>query len=124
MPRQRLRPLKTFKPRFPFNMSSQLEMFVGGISEEHVALLLRTLRDGGWQSRRQLAIRLGWEERTIRRVAEMAGPAVVRGPKGFACFESATDDDIHHAADVALHQARKMEHYALDLKRRLHARIA
>jgi len=56
-------------------------------------------------------------------LAEAAGDAIVRGPKGFNHFDNATVDDIHQAADIAAARGKKMLRYSIRLKRRAHARL-
>lgn len=78
---------------------------------------------GGWLTRKQLGERLGWDERTVRAVAEAAGPEIVRGQLGFCFFENATIEQINHSANQALSQAGKMTAYGLGLMQRVHKRV-
>lgn len=102
----------------------QLEMFAGGLTEEDQYRFVSLLRMNGWLTRRTLCQLLGWPERKIRAVAEAAGAAVVRGPRGFNCFEKCSLDEVDHCAAIAESQATKMLNYSLALRRRAHGRIA
>jgi hypothetical protein len=96
--------------------------------DPRIAELITILRDRGWITRRQIHELTGWSDRDVRAIAEAAfaasgRPKIVRGPLGFAVFDRATDDQIHHAADIAVSQGKKMIRYGLALRRALHSRI-
>jgi hypothetical protein len=104
-------------------MTEQLELLTGEPTSDDVQKLISVLTVHGWTTRKQLASILSWNPRTIRAVAELAGPDIVRGPKGFNTFQKASTDEIKECAEIAMSQGRKMMRYALRLKKRLHARI-
>jgi hypothetical protein len=104
-------------------MTEQLELYAPQPTSNDVEKLLGVLTIHGWTTRKQLAAILSWNPRTIRAVAELAGPDVVRGPKGFNTFQKASTDEIKECAEIAMSQGRKMMRYGLRLKKRLHARI-
>ena len=105
-------------------MSSQLQLFHGGITEAHVGELLALLRANGWLTRRQLRSLTGWAERTIRAVAEAAGAQVVRGPRGFNLGEQCSLDELKHCGEIAIAQGTKMIHYGHELLKLAHRRVA
>ena len=103
--------------------STQLELVPEEQVQDQVYQLIRVLTSAGWCTRKVLHLRLGWDERTIRAVAEAAGDRIVRGPKGFCLFDDASLDDIKHAIEICESQSTKMAAYALTLRQKLHGRI-
>ena len=104
-------------------LPTQLELVPEDQVQDQVAQLVRVLTTAGWCTRKVLHLRLGWDERTIRAVAEAAGDRIVRGPKGFCLFDDASLDDIKHAIAVCEAQSTKMAAYSLTLRQKLHGRI-
>lgn len=103
-------------------MPEQLEMFraeVGSLTPEDVQSLIDILKRRGWQTREQLRQATDWSARQIRKLAEMAGSDIVRGPKGFNYFDRAETPEIEHAAAIAESQGEKMLAYAKALRARL-----
>lgn len=78
----------------------------------------------GHLTRRQLADLTGWDERRIRTIAEAAGADVIRGQHGFCLFSRATTDEIMETIGRFEGQGTKMLAVAVELRRRLHGRIA
>lgn len=108
-------------------MHAQLDLPIA-LDDPRIAELLTLLTDRGWLTRRQLHELTGWNDREVRAIAEAAfmatgRPQIVRGPLGFCAFDRATDDQVHHASDIAVSQGKKMIRYGLALRRRLHQRI-
>ena len=104
-------------------LPTQLELVPEDQVQDQVAQLVRVLTSAGWCTRKILHLRLGWDERTIRAVAEAAGDRIVRGPKGFCLFDDASLDDIKHAIAICEAQSTKMAAYSLTLRQKLHGRI-
>jgi uncharacterized damage-inducible protein DinB len=104
-------------------MNPQLELILENLTQADLDDFVQLLKARGWSTRRELVHITGKSERDIRALAEAAGPEIVRGPKGFNHFESATLDEIHQAADIAAAQGKKMLRYSIRLKRRAHARL-
>ena len=92
-------------------------------SEEMVHQFIGHLAVSGWQTRRQLTQALAVSARRVRALAEAAGVEVVRGPKGFACFENVDADEARHCAEIAISQGKKMIRWGVAVKRRVHQRI-
>lgn len=103
--------------------STQLELVPEEQVQDQVYQLIRVLTSAGWCTRKVLHLRLGWDERTIRAVAEAAGDRIVRGQKGFCLFEDASTDDILAACNGLESQASKNTAYCLALRSKLHGRI-
>ena len=93
-------------------------------SPELVNAFIGHLANSGWQTRRQLTMALGVCERTVRQLAELAGPDVVRGPRGFALFEKVEAEEALHCAEIAISQGKKMIRWGFGLKKRIHQRVA
>ena len=104
-------------------LPTQLELVPEEQVQDQVAQLRRVLTSAGWCTRKVLHLRLGWDERTIRAVAEAAGDLIVRGQKGFCLFEDASSDDILAACGGLESQATKNTAYCLALRSKLHRRI-
>jgi hypothetical protein len=107
-------------------MTSQAELFTGGISDADAITLRGWLLAHGWATRRQIAEHLGWAERKVPAVAELLGSDIVRGQRGFKLTEKVTREDlpaVKQAVDAGLSQGKKQIRYALALKRKLHQLI-
>jgi hypothetical protein len=125
----------TFDARF--NMATILEstpqrelQFQGDEpTDAMVQVFVRHLRERGWRTRAELIGDLAIPglrasaERKCRRLAELAGDAVVRGPKGFNHFENVDLDEARHCARISIDQGKHMIRWGIGLLRRCHARI-
>jgi len=103
-------------------MNPQLELILENLTQADLDEFVALLKDR-WLTRKALTQLTGKSEREIRALAEAAGPAIVRGPKGFTHFDHATLDEIQQAADISAAQGKKMLRYSIRLKRRAHARL-
>lgn len=99
-------------------------MFIGDLDRSDVTELVNLLRQRGWQTRQQLCSTTAWNDRQIRKLAELAGSDIVRGPMGFNSFERAATPEIEHAAAIAESQGVKMLSYSKALRVRLLERIS
>lgn len=107
-------------------MSSQLEMFTGGVSDADVSTLRAWLAVRGWQTRAQIAAGTGWHIRKISVVADLLGTDIIRGQLGFKLTEQLTSDDLPVAMESAEHfisRGKDEIRHGIALKKRLHSMI-
>jgi len=81
---------------------------------------------GTWQTRADLAARLGWDERKIRAVAQALGGSVVRCQAGYKLTAACTRDDLGlmtQAANAAGSQGRLQIAYEVAMLRAIHAMV-
>lgn len=113
-------------------MSTQLELATpaelaaGAVPHEDQLRLRAHLASRGWQTRNQIVAALDWPVRYVSEVAESMGADVVRGQRGFHLTETIDRDNLPaalQAADAFLSQAKRMERYAIALRRRLHGAV-
>jgi hypothetical protein len=88
--------------------------------------LLTALRFGQWLTASQLAVMLAWTDRKVRDVASRTRGAVISypGSPGYRLFSACSVDEIQHATNALLSQARDMTQRAVDIERMYHTRRA
>jgi hypothetical protein len=76
----------------------------------------------GWHTARQLAAALDLSDREVRAAAERSEGLVISGPgtPGYCHASHCSAEQISHAADTLLSQARRMIRRALRMRRRAH----
>jgi len=100
-----------------------LPLFQAKPEDPSVERFLFLLAHHGQLTRKDFKALEGWNDRTVRDLAEAAGGQVVRGPKGFSLEELTTVDEMKHAAEIAISQGKKMISYGVALRIRAHKRI-
>jgi len=104
-----------------------LKLPAPAVTPEQVAQLVDVLRaGGGWMTATEIAARIeGVTERSIRKVASAAAPAVVSypGSPGYKLWASCTVDEINHAIEAFESQARDMIKRANLFRRAYHRRF-
>lgn len=94
-------------------------------SVEVVTLVRWLAMNPGWHTARELSAHLGLTDRRVRALAECSNGLIVSGPgtPGYAHMSHCTIEEIAHAADTMISQARRMLHRAIRLRRRAHETI-
>ena len=94
-------------------------------SDQVCALVGWLALNPGWHTARQLAAHLTLSDRQIRALAEASNGLIVSGPgtPGYAHASHCTAEEIAHATDTLISQARRMMHRAIRIRRRAHAII-
>lgn len=88
--------------------------------------LCDALRFGEWRTAGQLATDLGWTDRKVREVASTSQGAIVSfpGSPGYRLFSACSVEEINHAVNAMLSQARDMTARAVATERMYHSRRA
>ena len=76
----------------------------------------------GWIHRDDLAVELGVSVREIRLMAEASDGLVLSGQKGLCHLAYATNQEVEHAANTLLSQAKTMTERAVRIRNRFHRR--
>jgi hypothetical protein len=108
-------------------MSTQIEMFTGGVSDVDVSNLRAWLAVRDWQTRAEIATGLGWNIRKISAVADLLGTDIIRGQLGFKLTQQLTRDDMPFAlgsAEQFISRGKDEIRHGIALKKRLHQMIA
>ena len=84
------------------------------------AAVMKALCVGDWMTGRLLCSYLGWPDceasrRKLRKIAEANRDKLLTGDKGYLLLSSATMDEVRHAYNRQMAQARKMEAGAVKL---------
>jgi hypothetical protein len=88
-------------------------------SSEQVDAVLRALgRD--WLTAAALGRLTGFSDRTLRSIANESDGAIISGQRGYKSTRYATIDEINHASNWLVSQAKKMERRAIAIQRRRH----
>ena len=82
--------------------------------------VLTELRAGDWLTARELTRRTGYSDRMLRSIANERDGRIISGQSGYKLTRQATLDEINHAADWLLSQARKMKERAFAIQRHKH----
>lgn len=90
------------------------------VDPSEVEILIQCLRGKGWITRRLIERALGWNDRTIRAVAQVSQGRVISGQKGYSLIEEATVEDANHAANWLKHQADQMTKRAYEIRQQMH----
>jgi hypothetical protein len=97
-----------------------------GATEAEIANFSAHLISHGWQTRREIVVALGWDDRKIRQVAQAMGGRVVRCQLGYKLTASCDRNDIPHmtqAADAAGSQSAIQRAYELAMRHAIHALV-
>lgn len=92
-----------------------------------LATLVSFLSDNpGWHTARQLAAALELSDRRVRQLAEFSCGLIVSGPgtPGYQHASHCTTEEISHAADTLMSQAKLMIRRAIRIRRNAHRIIA
>lgn len=111
------------------NTQPDLALFRPAPEAPDVQRLLVLLKGaGGWLTRRQICERTGWDERTIRMLAEAAhddqGPLIVRWQKGLCHRDAAPAEDMQRAGEQFRSQGESMIRDGVAYMRLAHAKLA
>lgn len=98
-------------------------MFEVEPGDPKIERLVALLRAYGWLTRAQIHDLLKWEPRLIRAVARAGCQQIVRGQKGFALVETATADELSHAARQSIAQGTDMQTVGLIWLKLAHAKV-
>lgn len=93
---------------------------------DQVVCLVRWLSlNPGWHTARQLSAHLQLGDRQVRALAEASNGLIVSGPgtPGYCHASHCTAEEISHATDTLISQARRMMHRAIRIRRRAHSII-
>jgi hypothetical protein len=79
----------------------------------------------GWHTARQLAVHLTLTDRQVRSLAEASNGLIISGPgtPGYCHASHCTAEEIAHASDTLISQAKRMLHRAIRIRRRAHGII-
>lgn len=86
-----------------------------------IITVLRALTGAGWKTARQLGAMTGFNERTLRSLANASDGQIISGQQGYKLTREATRDEIHHAANWLKHQAAEMQRRAIAIEKQGHA---
>ena len=93
---------------------------------DQVCALVRWLAlNPGWHTARELAAKHELTDRRVRALAEASNGLIISGPgtPGYQHTSHCTAEEIAHATDTLISQARRMMHRAIRIRRRAHATI-
>jgi len=100
------------QPEFTFTVAER-EKYA-----EKVDRLLEVLQDGKWYTARELCrLLLVGDDRTIRKWADLSGGRVISTEQGYKLTRFATNDEIDHAENRLLSQARRMTERAVEIRK-------
>jgi hypothetical protein len=106
-------------------LTTQLELAPAPPADPNIRWLETLLRDAhGWLTCVQIVAASG-QRLTDRGVRELASASewIISGQRGYRHMESASPDEIHHAAGWLESQAKKMSERACAIRRNAHRRI-
>lgn len=94
-------------------------------AQDILALVQWLAAHPGWHTARQLAAQLNLSDRKVRALAEHSHGLIVSGPgtPGYCHASHCTAEEISHAADTLISQAKTMIRRALRIRRRAHSII-
>jgi hypothetical protein len=94
-------------------------------SDQVVGLVQWLATNPGWHTAKQLATHLDLSDRQIRSLAEASNGLIVSGPgtPGYCHASHCTAEEIAHATDTLISQAKRMLHRAIRIRRRAHSII-
>ena len=85
--------------------------------------LAHALRGQGWVPARKICLWLNLSDRTIRAYAEQSEGEIISGQNGYKLADEATIDEINHASNWLISQAKKMLGRGIAIKRKAHTRL-
>lgn len=94
-------------------------------SDQIVGLVRWLSLNPGWHTAKELTAHLDLSDRKVRALAEASNGLIVSGPgtPGYAHASHCTAEEIAHATDTLISQARRMMHRAIRIRRRAHETI-